>query len=208
MTDSPLILPKSIYQAIIDHAREGKPEEVCGLLRGRDGRVIDIYKAKNVAPQRIMDYEVDPLALLKQFDWEDEGDALIAIYHSHPQDPAYPSASDAINAHYPDAVYIICSLEDDDHPVLRGFYLREAKGAFALDAARRELAFYETRPGRWAYYVPPDKPLPSALAGLRREPGQALYVVFEQQDDKEAWVRAVTVEERPLTVEDQNERAK
>ena len=71
-----------------------------------------------------MNYEVDPSALLVQFAWEDEGDTLAAIYHSHPASPAYPSASDAYNAHYPESVYLICSLQDDDHPVLNGFYLR------------------------------------------------------------------------------------
>ncbi|NOX61365.1 MAG: M67 family metallopeptidase [Chloroflexi bacterium] len=194
----PLILPKHIYQAIIEHAREGKPEEVCGLLRGRENEVIDIHRAQNVAPHRIMDYEVDPLALLKQFDWEDEGDELIAIYHSHPQDPAYPSASDAINAHYPDAVYIICSLQDDDQPVLRGFHMREAEGSFDLEVARRELSFYETRPGRWATYIAEDEPTPPSLAGLTRKPGQALYIVYEHEEDGQAFARAVTVEERPL----------
>ena len=107
-----LILPRNIQDAIIAHAREGKPEEICGLLRGMDGIVIDYQRARNVAPNPIMDYEVDPKALLVQFLWEEQGDGMVAIYHSHPEDPAYPSASDAINAHYPDAVYIICSLLD------------------------------------------------------------------------------------------------
>ena len=43
------LLPQDIYDAIVAHAREGKPEEVCGLLRGREGQVTGIHRCQNVA---------------------------------------------------------------------------------------------------------------------------------------------------------------
>jgi len=195
-----LTMPRSIYNAIIDQARAGKPEEICGLLRGRDSRVSGLYPAVNVAPNRIMDYEVDPAALLVQFDWEEEGDALIAIYHSHPVSPAYPSASDAFNAYYPDAVYLICSLQEDDHPILNGFFMRDVAGEWDLETARAELAFDETRPGRWGAYLGPDEPTPPGLAALLRAVGLAMYVVYQAQGSDDVYARAVSVEPVDISV--------
>ena len=177
--------------------RPGKPEEVCGLVRGRHGAAVGIHRARNVAPDPISDYEVDPQALLVQFAWEEQGDALVAIYHSHPVSPAYPSASDAFNAHYPDAVYLICSLQVDEHPVLNGFWLRELPIPFNLDAIRSDIQFSEVRPGRWGAYLPPEASTPAALAHLERPLGQALYVVYETADEDA--FRVVAVE--PVMVE-------
>ena len=28
-------MPQAVYAAIVDHARAGKPEEICGIVRGR-----------------------------------------------------------------------------------------------------------------------------------------------------------------------------
>ena len=80
-------------------------------------------RARNEAENRITDYWVDGGTLLRQFDFEDRGETMIAIYHSHPVDPAYPSATDARNAFYPDSVFLICSLLQPDQPVIRGYLL-------------------------------------------------------------------------------------
>ena len=65
------------------------------------------------SPRSMENYEVDPQTLLRQFDFEEQGDEMMGIYHSHPVSVAYPSATDAWNAHYPECVYFICSLEHD-----------------------------------------------------------------------------------------------
>lgn len=54
-----------------------------------------------------------------------QGMEIVAIYHSHPVSPAYPSQTDLDLAFWPEAVYIICSLADPDSPVVRGFRLRD-----------------------------------------------------------------------------------
>ena len=118
-----ITLPRSIHDEIIAHALEGAPEEICGILGGRDGVATELVRGRNEATNRIMDYWVDGQTLLKQFDFEDRGEEMIAIYHSHPVDEAYPSATDARNAFYPDAVYIICSLLQPDRPVIRAYRL-------------------------------------------------------------------------------------
>jgi [CysO sulfur-carrier protein]-S-L-cysteine hydrolase len=195
-----LVLPPAIFENLVAHAREGKPQEVCGLIRGRNGLAKGLVRAKNVAQNPVLNYEVDPEALATLFDWEEAGDDLIAIYHSHPAGPAYPSGSDAYQAHYPETVFLICSLSDEDTPELRGFLLRELSSKIDLEAVRSELVFDETRPDRWAAYLPENLPCPSSLALLNRPIDQALYVVYQHQQPGKTLVRAVTVREIDVVI--------
>ncbi len=125
-----LIIPQAIYDEILAHAREGAPEEVCGILSGKGNVAIALYRARNVASSRTIDYTVDDQTLLRQFEFEKRGETMVAIYHSHPESPAFPSATDARQAFYPDAVYIICSLIHPDRPVLRAYHLVQAPPQF------------------------------------------------------------------------------
>jgi proteasome lid subunit RPN8/RPN11 len=56
---------------------------------------------------------------------EDAGEELVAIYHSHTKSAAYPSQTDVNLAGWPDAVYVIVSLEDPEKPDVRGFWIRD-----------------------------------------------------------------------------------
>ena len=52
---------------------------------------------------------------------EDEGKEMLAIYHSHTKSAAYPSQTDVNQAvNWPDAIYLIVSLEDPESPTSRG----------------------------------------------------------------------------------------
>ncbi len=119
-----IIVPADILAQIIAHAQEGWPEEVCGLLSGQAGVVTGLLRARNISEDRRHSYQVDPQTLLRQFEFEEAGETLAAIYHSHPDTAAYPSASDVRQATYPDAIYIICSLQSRAAPALRAFRLR------------------------------------------------------------------------------------
>jgi proteasome lid subunit RPN8/RPN11 len=171
-------LTQAIYDEIVAHARAGKPQEVCGILRGRGGRAVEVLRGRNVATDPIRDYEVDAQTLLRQLDFEEAGDEMVAIYHSHPTSTAYPSASDAWNAHYPNCAYLICSFQDDEIPLLRAFGLVNHDVVLDLDNLRSELEFYETRPGRFAYYQMADAPVPLVLQPLAAQ--IPFYVVFEK----------------------------
>ena len=60
------------------------------------------------------------------FDELDElGWDLWAIYHSHTHSEAYPSETDQRLAFYPDARYLLLSLQDREEPVIRSFWIRE-----------------------------------------------------------------------------------
>jgi len=76
--------------------------EVCGLLAGRDGRVERSLDVDNIAPDPARRFEMDPGAQLCAFNAiERAGQELLAIHHSHPHGPAYPSAIDLDLHHYP-----------------------------------------------------------------------------------------------------------
>ncbi len=57
----------------------------------------------------------------------ENGEALFAIYHSHPTSPAEPSAIDLELAAYPDALYLIISLNTKGVLEMRGFRLNDNK---------------------------------------------------------------------------------
>ena len=114
--------------AIIAHALRDAPRECCGIVAGRDGIPVQVYETRNIAEGNRL-YEIDPQQLI---DLEfrllpEQMSEIIAIYHSHPESPAYPSATDVELAFWPHAIYLICSLANRQHPQIRGF--RISKGA-------------------------------------------------------------------------------
>jgi proteasome lid subunit RPN8/RPN11 len=171
-------IPVAVAEAIIAHAREGKPEEVCGIVRGRGLVAHEAVRGRNIADERIENYEVDPQTLLLQFAFEDQGDEMMAIYHSHPASVAYPSATDAWNAHYPDSIYLICSLQSDDAPVLRAFRMTPHWIELDLAHLRRDLPFREVRTGLFSYFQAADAPAPPLLAPIAALARAPFYVDF------------------------------
>lgn len=194
-------LPSTVIETIIAHAREGKPEEVCGIVRGRGLTAMEAVRGRNIAAERIENYEVDPETLLLQFAFEDAGDEMMAIYHSHPVSIAYPSATDAWNAHYPDSIYLICSLEFDDAPVIRAFRMTPHWIELDLEKLRREAPFREVRPNLHAYFQAAAAAVAPALAAVAASVPAPFYVDF--YTDEQGNVidgRVVSLVEHPIEV--------
>lgn len=117
-------IPADIRDGMIAHARAELPNEACGLLAGRDGRVEDMFRMRN-ADDSPMTYRFDSKEQLQVFNQiEDKGWEIAAIYHSHTHTEAYPSETDRRQAFYPDAHYILVSLAKDD-PVVRAFTIHD-----------------------------------------------------------------------------------
>jgi proteasome lid subunit RPN8/RPN11 len=121
-----------ISQALIDemvaHAREDLPNECCGMIGGRDGEATSVVRVENAAASPLR-YEMDPQG---QFDAlkeiEGAGDELLGIYHSHTRSAAYPSQTDVNQAvAWPEQVYVIVSLADEDAPDVQAFLLEDLK---------------------------------------------------------------------------------
>ena len=120
-------LEKRYVDEIIAQAREEAPNECCGIIAGRDGQPTKLFRARNAAesPYR---YEVDSKDLLRISREIDDNDwDVFAIYHSHTGTEASPSSTDVRLAFYPQAYYLIVSLEDWHNPVLRAFRIVDGK---------------------------------------------------------------------------------
>lgn len=112
-------LPVSIRVAIVDQARAEYPNESCGLIIGAapaagGGAALRFEPTSNRAasPYR---YEIDPADLYRISVAVDDADEVIwAIVHSHTHTPAVPSPTDIGLAFYPDALYMVVSLSDDE----------------------------------------------------------------------------------------------
>ena len=116
-----LLLPGPIREEIVAHARGHAPRECCGVIAGKDGAPAQLHRLTNLEPG-VSRYLVDDEEFYRIY-WEIEnrGESLLAVYHSHPVTVAYPSTTDVEFAFWPEAVYLICSLQIEDAPVIRGF---------------------------------------------------------------------------------------
>ncbi len=126
-----LHIPQSIIGEMTAHARSLDPVECCGILAGitsgKDATVTHIYPIKNSDGSRVS-YFMDPKELL----WAHKNMRsnvldLLVIYHSHTHTQAYPSATDIRLAFYPNAYYIIISLEVKDQPDIKAFRIVDGK---------------------------------------------------------------------------------
>jgi proteasome lid subunit RPN8/RPN11 len=140
------VLRREHLDDIVRHAHEGAPEEVCGLLPGRDGTVTRVIRGQNVAANPRVRYELDPNQQYAAFrEMEDQGESMLGIYHSHPFSPAFPSSIDLEMAFYPGSIYVIVSLVDPHRPQIRAFRLGEggsiAEAALVVDPESRTRQF-------------------------------------------------------------------
>src|SRR5664279_5321005 len=102
-----LRIPRKLADAVIDHVREGFPLEVCGILGGTEGTVSALFRMTNT-DQSNEHFMMDPreqFAVIKEL--RAKGLEMLAIYHSHPESPARPSAEDISLALTPDVSYVI-----------------------------------------------------------------------------------------------------
>ncbi|MHB8375371.1 MAG: M67 family metallopeptidase [Dehalococcoidia bacterium] len=118
-----LRLERAYIDEMVAHAREDAPNECCGIIAGDSaGRGTKLYRAINAeaSPYR---YSVEPKDLLRIHNDVDAHDwTFLAIYHSHTHTEAYPSPTDVrLAGGWPEAYYVLVSLMDAAHPVIRAF---------------------------------------------------------------------------------------
>ena len=89
------------------------PLEACGLLAGKDGQV-SIRRGIRNDKRSPVRFQMNPKGQIGAFNhFEELGVDLLAIYHSHPCGPIYPSPNDIQQAAYA-VVHIIWSLQDGE----------------------------------------------------------------------------------------------
>jgi proteasome lid subunit RPN8/RPN11 len=119
-----VVIPAAVRGEIVAHARAGLPNEACGILAGAGDRVERFFPAEPDEPSPFY-YRIesrDQIRIMNEID--DAHLDLVGIYHSHVASPAFPSRTDAEQAFWPDAVYVIVSLAGGGADV-RGFRIRD-----------------------------------------------------------------------------------
>ena len=118
-----LEIPSYIFDDMLEQARTEAPIEACGILAGGNGRVEKFYKMTNVEQRRdhFMMAPAEQFAAVK--DIRSASLEVLAVYHSHPETPARPSAEDIRLALTPGMIYVIVSLLGNNCPVMKGFQI-------------------------------------------------------------------------------------
>ena len=122
-----LSIRAEFWQQIMEHARREYPLECCGILGGKKGEIQKVYPVKN-ARQSPLAYQADPEEQFRALqDIEASGWEIVAIYHSHPASAPYPSPRDVDQAFYPEALYLIVSLQDPKNPKFGVFSIQDGE---------------------------------------------------------------------------------
>jgi len=125
-------IAQSLIDEMVAHAREDLPNECCGMVGGADGEARVVIPVVNSAASPLR-FEMDPQGQYNALRAiEDDGDELLGIYHSHTKSAAYPSQTDVNQAvSWPDAIWLIVSLQDADSPDVKGYWLKDLEIADA-----------------------------------------------------------------------------
>lgn len=123
-----VLLPRPLVNQMLHQAQTSPDTEVCGLIAAKDGRPTRFIPVTNVAgqPDRLFSMapkqQIDALRRMRE-----EGEELFGIFHSHPRSPAVPSDRDLQEAGYPNALYLIASLNTKGVLEMRGYRLHGGK---------------------------------------------------------------------------------
>jgi len=122
-----LILPASLYAAMVAQAQAESPLECCGLLAGTIGtdgtaRATGRYPLVNAAASPVR-FESDPRSMFDAVRAiARAGLDILAVYHSHPTSPPVPSRTD-LAENYSEAVMTLIVGLTTDPPTVRAWWL-------------------------------------------------------------------------------------
>lgn len=119
-----LRITREVLERIISHGRNEAPLEACGYLAEKQGLICSQIAMKNIDASPVH-YAMDPeeqFAAVKNS--REGGLAIRAVYHTHPETAAYPSAEDIRLAYDPDLSYVIVSLAESE-PDIRSFSIKK-----------------------------------------------------------------------------------
>jgi [CysO sulfur-carrier protein]-S-L-cysteine hydrolase len=127
-----LVIPRPIFDAMLDHAKAELPAECCGLLAGKIaigvGRVTQYLPLVNALASPT-EYESEPRSMLAAHQaMRASGTDVLAVYHSHPTSDPVPSRRDRERNYSEQVVNLIIGLCGAE-PEVRGWWL-------TADAAR------------------------------------------------------------------------
>ncbi len=103
-----VIIDQEMFDEIVAHARADLPNECCGLVATKDGKVMKTYRCHNIRPSS-GSFRMDPLEQIALFqEIHEVGWEVGAFYHSHPTIEPVPSSVDIDYAQaWPGVLWII-----------------------------------------------------------------------------------------------------
>lgn len=114
-------LPRTLVNDLLHQAQLSPAREICGLVGRRDDQC-QCYPLETQDTDASALFALnasEQLAALKQLQAQQQ--QLFAIYHSHPYAPALPAVTDEDVADFPDALYLLISLNTKGVLEMRGF---------------------------------------------------------------------------------------
>lgn len=124
MSTPEIRLSRKLTTQLLHLAQISPKAEICGLISAKHGQAYRCYPIANIAAYPDHRFQLDPkqqITAIKKM--RSLGEDLFAIYHSHPDTPAEPSATDIELAAYPEALYLIISLSTKGVLEMRGFHI-------------------------------------------------------------------------------------
>jgi proteasome lid subunit RPN8/RPN11 len=112
-------LSDELRRALVEHARREAPNEMCGVIAGtanpaEGGTATRWYPGRNELASPVL-YSIHPEDKLRIFlEIDDADEAFWAIVHSHVRSLAVPSRTDIGLAQWPDSLYVLVSLSEDE----------------------------------------------------------------------------------------------
>ena len=120
-------IPRALVDILIDHAQQGYPHEVVGILAGNREKhhVTKVQPLINERADTHNRYKVSALKLMRaEQALEKEGLEIIGYYHSHPDHSTQFSDYDRDHA-LPNMSYVILSIQSGVFKAIASWRLRE-----------------------------------------------------------------------------------
>jgi len=124
MHQKEIVLPRKLVNELLHNAQLSEDLEVCGFVGKNDADEYTCYPVENIAEsptKRFLMAPEEQINTMKAI--RDKKEEVFAIYHSHPTAPARPSISDTEMPSYPEAYYLIISLNTKGVLEMRCFKL-------------------------------------------------------------------------------------
>jgi proteasome lid subunit RPN8/RPN11 len=121
-------------EALEDIRRHGAatfPHECCGALIASGGVITEAFALENTTTEgAARRFRVGPDEYrLAEKRARERGGSLVGFYHSHPNEPARPSAYDLAHA-WPNLVYVIISVRSGTPADITAWHLRDDRSTF------------------------------------------------------------------------------
>jgi proteasome lid subunit RPN8/RPN11 len=117
-------IARALLDEIVEHAVRDAPNECCGIIAGREGTATSVHATENVVASPFR-FEIDGLQLMGLIDrFEEAGDELAAIYHSHTRSEPFPSQTDVnFAAMWPGVEWLIVGVPKSGDPEIRHYVI-------------------------------------------------------------------------------------